>query len=294
MKSPSFFIINPSANNGKAVQVWESVRAQLDAQRLEYKWAFSKDADDVEVLARSAASFPGTLVVGVGGDGTLQRIATAIVGSDAVLGIVPAGTGNDFARTMQIPMEAIAACNVLLHGQIIHVDLGRFNGRYFLNVLGTGLDAEVAAGANRRFKRFSGILGYMLSLLWQLIVYKPRQVQIVLDGEKMSCQVWLVAVANACYYGGGMKVAPGADPGDGLADVVVVGKVSRLRFLQIFPRVYSGRHIAHPAVSVFRAASVEITADRVLAAQADGEPAGSTPISVKMERHAIRLRVPVA
>ncbi len=294
MKRLPFFIVNPSANNGKAVRVWESVRSQLDAQGLEYKWAFSKDADDVEMLARSEASLPGALVVGVGGDGTLQRIATAIVGSDAVLGVVPAGTGNDFARTMQIPVDAVAACSVLLHGQTIHVDLGRFNGRYFINVLGTGLDAEVAAGANSHFKRFSGILGYMLSLLWQLVVYKPRQVEIVLDGEKISCRVWLVAVANACYYGGGMKVAPGADPGDGLADVVVVGKISRFRFLQIFPRVYGGRHITHPAVSVFRAASVEITADRVIAAQADGEPAGSTPISVKMERHAIRLRVPVA
>jgi diacylglycerol kinase (ATP) len=292
MTEAFFFIVNPSANDGKAISAWEQVRSHLDKQGIEYDFALSKSADDVEHIAREAASCPGTVIVGVGGDGTMQRIAAAMAGSDAVLGTIPAGRGNDFARSWQIPHDVGAACDVLLHGRTVGVDLGCCNGRYFLNVLGTGLDAEVALEANIRFKRFSGTVGYLLALFRQLVVYKPCKVNILLDGEPVSDEVWLVAVANACYYGGGMKVAPDADPQDGLADVIVVGSVSRLKFLQLFPRVYSGRHVTHPAVRVFRAATVEITAHRELAVQADGEAAGFTPFTVKMEHHAIRLRIP--
>jgi diacylglycerol kinase (ATP) len=292
MTAALFFIVNPSANHGKALRDWEQVRSHLGKQQIKYDFALSKSADDVELIAREAAFIPGALIVGVGGDGTLQRIAAAISGTDAILGTIPAGRGNDFARSWQIPHDVEAACDVLLHGRTVAVDLGRCNGTCFLNVLGTGMDAEVTREANVRFKRFSGTVGYLLALLRQLVVYKPCKVQILLDNEPVSDEVWLVAVANACYYGGGMKVAPDADPRDGLADIVVVGRVSRLKFLQLFPRVYSGRHVTHPAVRVFRASTVEITAERELAIQADGETVGTTPFTVTMEHQAIRLRIP--
>ncbi|MBS4023334.1 MAG: diacylglycerol kinase family lipid kinase [Dethiobacter sp.] len=286
-----FIIINPSAKSGKALQVWGAVQKYLDAEGFAYEFALSKDENDVENLARNAAAQGRVLVAGVGGDGTLQRIAAGIAGTEAVLGIIPAGTGNDFARTLQIPLVPEAACAVLLHGRTVRLDLGTCNGKYFLNVLGTGLDAEVAAEANRRYKRFSGTLGYLLALVRQLFVYKPCPVQIKLDEGQVSADVWLVAVANGCYYGGGMKVAPDANPQDGLADVIVVTRISRLKFLRLFPRVYSGRHVTHPAVKVFRSSVVEITAGKNLAVQTDGEITGSTPFTVKMEHHAIALRV---
>jgi YegS/Rv2252/BmrU family lipid kinase len=172
------------------------------------------------------------------------------------------------------------------------MDLGRINGRYFLNIAGVGLDAEVAAEAMRNFKGFPGSLAYLLALLKQLVVYRPCPVNITLDGRELHEVAWLIAVANARYFGGGMKVAPQADPWDGLADVVIVSGVSRLRFLSIFPRVYSGSHLLNDCVRVIRARAIRIDAKGQLAVQADGEPAGTTPFEIIMERQAVLFKVP--
>jgi YegS/Rv2252/BmrU family lipid kinase len=246
----------------------------------------------VEKMARVAAVVPGTVVAAVGGDGTLSRVADALAGTEAILGIIPAGTGNDFARTFGIPDDPIKACTVLLEGQTVAIDAGRLNGRLFLNVVGAGLDAEVVADANRVFKKVSGKLGYLLALLKQLILYRPNSVRISVDNESLQAKVWLVAVANACYYGGGMKVAPNADPQDGLAEIVMVADIHRLTFLRLFPLVYSGKHIAHPAVRVLRGRQVLVECEKPLHVHADGEIYGTTPLSVSVLRHAVKLKVP--
>jgi diacylglycerol kinase family enzyme len=112
------------------------------------------------------------------------------------------------------------------------------------------------------------------------------------DGKVVSGPVWLVTVANARYYGGGMKIAPCADPQDGLADIIIVGNIHRLNFLRLFPLVYSGRHIDHPAVQVLRGKEIRIDSVHKLAVHADGDLAGTTPVEVKICHHVIRLRVP--
>ncbi len=287
-----FFIVNPNANNKKAPRVWEKLRAYLEEQKISFDFAFSRDADDVERLGREAARRAGTIVAAVGGDGTLSRLAGALAGTEAVMGIIPAGTGNDFARSLAIPADPIQACRVLLGGSTAAIDLGRFKRGCFLNVLGTGLDAEVALLANRRFKRFWGTAGYVLALFCQLAVFRPRKTRLVLDGEEISADTWLVAVANGRYYGGGMKVAPDADCQDGMADVVVVASISKWEFLKIFPKVYRGLHVTHPGVRVLRATRVEIFSDLTTAIQADGEMDGRTPVTVIMERGALKVRVP--
>ncbi|MCL5981003.1 MAG: diacylglycerol kinase family lipid kinase [Firmicutes bacterium] len=286
-----FFIVNPEANNGRALPHWEAVRVHLDSRGIKYDFAFSRDADDVERLAKEAAQSKGTLVVGVGGDGTLSRIASALVGSGAVLGVIPAGTGNDFARSFGIPLERAAACEVLLNGEDVPLDLGRYNGRFFLNVTGAGLDAAVVVDANR-LKRFLGSLAYLAALVRQLATYRPCLLQITLDGQQIKEEAWLVSVANGRYYGGGMQVAPQADTGDGLADVIVVGRMPRLKFLYMFPKVYSGRHVLLPSVRVYRAKTVCVEGVRALPVHTDGDLTGHLPFCVTMERHAILLRVP--
>jgi YegS/Rv2252/BmrU family lipid kinase len=287
-----FFIINPTANHGKVLQVWSAASRYMREHGYPFDYAFSSDADHVEILAKAASSQPGTIVAGVGGDGTLSRIAGALIGTEAVLGIVPGGTGNDFSRTWNIPRETLGACRVLMQGKPVTLDVGTYNGNYFLNAMGAGLDAEVAACANRSLKGALGSLGYMFALIRQLLTYQPRQVKIVLDTEELVRKVWLVTVANACYYGGGMKVAPDADPRDGLADVIIVGSLSRLNFLRLFPLVYRGRHVTHPAVQVFRSKTVCIESLPPLLVHADGDIVGSTPFCASIKKHAIRLQVP--
>lgn len=290
MSASIFFIVNPAAQNGKAVATWAAVQEYMDARGQKYEYALSADLEDVERLARTAAK-PGTIIAGVGGDGTLSRIAGALAGTKAVLSVIPAGTGNDFARTMGIPLSPTAACDVLLTGVTVPLDLGMYNGIYFYNAIGAGLDAEVAAEANRTFKRFSSI-AYILALLKQLAIYRPQPVTIEVDGKIVSGPVWLVTVANARYYGGGMKIAPLANPQDGFADIVVVGNVHRLNFLRLFPLVYSGRHVGHPAVQVFRGKEIRIDSVNKLSVHADGDLAGTTPVVIKMCHHAALLRVP--
>ncbi|MDW7650890.1 MAG: diacylglycerol kinase family lipid kinase [Bacillota bacterium] len=285
------FIINPTASSGGAVAVWEEVKTYLDQAGVQYQFAFSKNAQDVVRLAKAAAS-PGSVVAGVGGDGTLSAIAGAIAGTEAALGVIPGGTGNDFARTFAIPRDPVKACRVLLEGVRIPVDIGRLNGQCFLNVVGAGLDAEVVADANRIFKRLSGSLGYMLALLKQLISFRPRPFRVTVDGNVTEVKAWLVTVANARYYGSGMHVAPEADPQDGLADVVLVTDLHRLNFLRLFPLVYKGKHIFHPAVRVLRGAEISVECQQSSYVHADGDLVGKTPLDVSMWRHAVWLMAP--
>lgn len=288
-----FFIINPAANNGKAVRVWEQVADHLAKAGIPYGFAYSRDEEDLARIARQAAA-EYQIVAGVGGDGTLSRIAGALVGTQACLGIIPAGTGNDFARVYAIPTDPAAACRIVCEGKQVSLDLGLCNGRFFYNIVGTGLDAEVAADANRIFKKISGSLSYLLALLRQLAVYRPRRVKLTVDGESREEKVWLVAVANGRYYGSGMKVAPDADPQDGLADIVIVGNIHRMLFLRLFPLVYKGLHIDHGAVRVLRGRTVRIEGDSPLPFHVDGDLAGTLPLHVTMIPAAVSVIVPAA
>lgn len=258
---------------------------------LPYSFAFSKDGDDVVRLAKEAAG-AGRVVAGVGGDGTLSRIAGALAGTEAVVALLPGGTGNDFARSFSVPTSPAAACDLIYQGDIASLDLGRLNSGYFCNVAGAGLDAEVASEANKTFKRFSGSGGYLLALLKQLTIYKPRTALITVDDYAVEAKIWLVAVANARYYGGGMKIAPHADPADGLADVVLVGDLHRLHFLRLFPLVYSGRHVFHPAVRVLKGKNVRVECEKPLSVHADGDIIGQTPFHAEIHGQAVRAVLP--
>lgn len=291
-ESALYFIVNPAASNGKARLVWTRLECFLEEEGIPYHYAISEDEDHLIVLAKQAAVNPGAIVAGVGGDGTLSLIATAIHNTDAVLGIIPAGTGNDFARTFAIPSDPTQSCRVLLEGKTIPLDLGRLNGKFFFNVVGAGLDAEVVADANRMFKRISGSLGYMFALLKQLMFFRPHGMSVTVDGQRFDTEAWLVTVANAKFYGGGMKVAPDADPQDGLAEVVIVGNLHRLQFIRLFPLVYRGNHVHHAAVRVLRGANISVECEQPLFVHADGDIVGKTPLTVSMHRHAICIKVP--
>ena len=291
MKQKYFFIINPTAKNGRVMTIWQQVASELENRIVSYDYAVSTSEENVSELAESAAK-KGYIVVGVGGDGTVSRIAGALVGKNAIFGLIPAGTGNDFARTFAIPKEPLAAVEVLLQGKTTPIDLGCINGRYFCNVIGAGLDAQVVEDANKVFKRFSGSLAYLLALMRQLFIYRPRRVKITMNDQKIYVNAWLIAVANARYYGSGMMVAPQADPRDGYLDVVVVQNISLFHFLRLFPLVYKGLHINHGAVRKWRTMQLRVESEEPLAIQVDGELYGVTPFDLKVQPQAVRVIVP--
>ena len=162
-------------------------------------------------------------------------------------------------------------------------------GRDYLNVAGAGFDSEVNRIANQRLRWAGNRPRYVGAVLAELVVGRTAELRLSLDGQTTELRGWLVAVANGPSYGGGMRVAPGASLADGLLDVVVVGDASKLEFLRTFPKVFSGRHVGHPAVAVHRAARVELDADRPLAVYADGEPAGTLPATFEVRPAAITV-----
>lgn len=285
-----FFIVNPTANSGKAVSVWSRARQYLDGRNLPYTFALSKDGDDVARLAREAGD--ADVVAAVGGDGTVSRVAGALAGTETAIAVLPGGTGNDFARTFSVPITPEGACELIYRGERAPLDLGYLDSGCFCNVAGAGLDAEVVSEANKTFKKFSGSGGYLLALLKQLALYKPQPARITVDEHTLEAKIWLVAVANGQYYGGGMKIAPQADPKDGLADVVLVGDLHRLHFLRLFPLVYSGRHVFHPAVRVVKGKHVRVDCEKPLSVHADGDIIGRTPFHAGIQSQAVLAILP--
>jgi diacylglycerol kinase (ATP) len=216
-----------------------------------------------------------------------------VAGTGVPLGIVPAGTGNDFARAVGVPDDPLAAADAIAHAAGTRpVDLARMTDadgrtRWFGAVLGAGFDAVVNERANAmRFPR--GPRRYDLAVLAELARLRPRRYTLTLDGVSQTIDAVLVAVGNTESYGGGMRICPAADPTDGLLDVVVAGRMGRLTLMKIKPRVYRGSHVDHPLVSCFQARTVTLAAAGITA-YADGERAFPLPVTVTCVPGALSL-----
>jgi YegS/Rv2252/BmrU family lipid kinase len=272
-------IVNLTAGYGKCRRKYPEVTAALEQYNVKVKSFFTEKRGHGEDLARQAVREGFGVVVSMGGDGTLNEVVNGLAGSKATLGFIPAGSGNDFGRTFGLKNgEVSKACRVLAEGHTRPVDLCRADGRYFINVAGAGFDAEVGHMANVWGKRyFSGATAYIASILRQLAVFSPREMAIELDEQRISTKVWMVAVANARYFGGGFMIAPTAAVDDGLLDVYIIHETSKLGLLRVLPRVMTGDHVSHPAVEFRRAKRVKLSSPHTLAAQADGELVGRLP-----------------
>lgn len=287
-------IVNLTAGFGKCRRKYPEVIATLERQNVKVKSFFTQKRGHGEELARQAIREGFGVVVSMGGDGTLNEVANGIAGSQATLGCIPAGSGNDFGRTFGLKNGEISqACRVLAEGYTRPVDLCRTAGRYFINVAGAGFDAEVGHMANVWGKRyFSGAAAYIASILRQLAVFSPREMVIELDEQSISTKVWMVAVANARYFGGGFMIAPTAEVDDGLLDVYIIHEISKLGLLRVLPRVMTGDHVSHPAVEFRRAKRVKLSSPHTLAVQADGELLGRLPQEFAVTGEQINMLLP--
>ena len=284
---------NPTAGGGRAGRLVPAVLARLRDAGVEVEQHRTRSLEDGRAAACEAAT-AFDAVVAVGGDGTVGACAAGLAdagpGARAALGVVPAGGGNDAARSFGLPAgDPLAAAGLLPRLQRRPADLATVAGRAYLNVAGAGFDSEVNRVANQRLGWAKGRPRYVGALLAELVVGRRASFELVLDDQASRHRGWLVAVANGPSYGGGMRVAPAASLQDGLLDVVVIHDIGKLEFLKTFPKVFSGRHVEHPAVSVHRAGRVELDADRPLAVYADGEPAGTLPATFQVRRAAITV-----
>jgi diacylglycerol kinase (ATP) len=284
-------LVSPAAGRGRAGVLAADVLAAFRAAGLTPRLLPATTGADGEQQAAEAVAAGAGAVVAVGGDGTVHAALQAVAGTPTPLAVVPAGTGNDLVRALGVPPDPIAAARAaaddLAAGQIRSVDAGRTGSRWWATVLCCGFDSAVSDRANRlRWPR--GRRRYDVAVLAELAQLRPRELTLVLDGEARTLPITMVAVGNTPWYGGGMKVCPGADPTDGLFDVTVVGATTRLELMRTKPLLTAGTHVAHPAVTVHRAARVELSCPGVTS-YADGEPVAPLPATAECVPGALRI-----
>lgn len=284
-------IVNPSAGGGRAGRALPSVEAALRRLGLEYRIERTRSIEHARELAQAAAA-AGDTAVAFGGDGLIGAVAGALHDSGGVLGVLPGGRGNDFARTLDIPLDPPAACDVLASGVVRALDLGEAGGRVFIGIASCGFDSDANRIANET-RVIRGNLVYAYGALRALASWRPTTFSLRFDGgESRRAVGYTVAAANSKAYGGGMWLAPAAALDDGLLDVVIVGHVPKLRFLRLLPTVFKGEHVRQPNVEVLRAKEIEISAERPFTLYADGDPIASLPARVRALPGAVNVIVP--
>jgi len=292
-------IVNPTAGAGRAARVVPWLRTRV-ATSPGAELHVTRDAGEAEALAASAAQGGCERVVAVGGDGTVQAVLNGLLGVSrgTELGVLPVGTGNDLARSLGLPVVADEAWRVATGPSTRRIDVARArNGegreRWFASAGGIGFDAQVAAAMATRRGWRGGRAGYLLTTLAELRRFENQRITMTVDGVPGEHQVLLVAIANGAYYGGGMRIAPDAQPDDGLLDLCLVGDISRLTAIRQLPNLYRGTHVRHRAVSMHVVArSLLVEGDGGTRVHLDGEPFGGLPLEVVLEPAALSVAVP--
>lgn len=304
MSAPSTLalVVNPTSGRGRGRIYGDRARAVLEAANCDVQFIVGRDADEAAKNARDALDGDVDALVVAGGDGMVSLGLQVVAGTGVPLGVIPAGTGNDIARYLGIPLrDPEAAAKIVATGHTGAFDLGRISGpgtlapRWFGTVLACGLDSKVNERANK-MRRPKGPSRYTLALLAELPAFRAIPFALEADGARTELKGMLVAVGNGPSYGGGIRICPQADVHDGRFQITLVNEVSKPTLLRIFPKAYSGRHIEHPRVSVRHAAAVELssTAEQTVSIWADGEWAGVLPARVETVPGALLAYVPAA
>ena len=286
-------IANPVSGGGRGRKVGEAVVRALCERGVRAGLRLTEGRGDGARIAAEALSEGIRRFAVCGGDGSIGEVAGALAHSDAALGIVPCGRGNDTGRALGIPKALKEAVEVLISGEERRIDLGRVGDRYFCSVACLGFDAEAGRAVYEGRVPFSGTAAYVLAVLKTLMTYRGPEVRIVGDFGVFEGPILLTAVGNTGFYGGGMQILPQAACDDGLLDVCVIDPLPRLKLLRFFPRIFSGTHVSLPEAHLLRSRSVRIESSRPLWIFADGEPACETPAQVEVVEKALTVIVPI-
>ncbi len=266
------FIINPQAGKGKGLKYIELIKKLFKGREDQYFIELTQGPGDATQIVKRYVSAGDYRVYSVGGDGTLNEVLNGMVNSYSSLAVIASGSGNDFYRNMDDEAGESMLCRTI-NGVEKHVDIGKVNGRYFLNVASAGIDAEVAYNADR-FKKlplFNGMAAYAAGVFYTVFKYKSFDSNVTIGNSCQNKETLLFAVANGKYYGGGMKIAPLADISDGQLDIYHVDKMNPFKIILLFPKLIKGIHGTVREVSYSRSTKVNISSEQDFLLNIDGE-----------------------
>jgi len=285
--------INPTSGQGRGATMGTKVAGYCASKGIDYEIVTGVSAQSLSTSLKEKISRNRDLIDGiiaVGGDGLAHLILQSAVPANIPIAFIPGGTGNDLVRTLGWSLDEITAyLQRVFETKPVNIDLGLVDGEWFAVVLSSGFDAVVNERANV-LKWPKGPMRYNAAMALELPRFKAIQYEIELDDQVISTQAMLIAIGNGSSYGGGMRVCPDANIQDGVFDVMILRPVSIPEFIRVFPKVYSGKHIHHPEVTVYRSRRVRIEADTV--AYADGERIGQLPISAECVMGALSTWIP--
>jgi len=280
-------VVNPAAGAGAAAGRITRLARALRESGATVTVAYSRGLGHATELA-AAAGARGHTVLAVGGDGLTGAVAAGLVGTDAELAVIPAGRGNDLARVVPLPSDPAWAARVVRTVPSRPVDVAEAGGRIVIGSVCTGIDAAANDLANRR-RLPRRPIAYQLAALAVAVRWRPVDYTLTVDGETVPFTGHTVVVANAPWYGGGLRVAPGACLHDGLLDVVTIGALPRRRMLPVLSALRHGAHLDLPGVAVRRVREITVAPARPLPVYADGEPLGRGTVTVRVRPAALRL-----
>lgn len=266
-----YIICNPTAGNGRAKQVCQDILTRLDEKKIKYTCAYTSKPAEATVLARNAVAEHYETVLSIGGDGTAYEVACGLDGSQTALGIIPAGTGNDFIKTLGYPQDPLEALDYVLTHDAKPTDTGRMKERLFLNEIGTGFDALALSYANNMKKYCKGLLPYLLGVICALFKYKPLHLTYQIDDQPpVYIKALVCGVANGRIIGGGIPIAPEASIEDGLFDVIIVRYIPHWRIFPYLPKLLAGKVLTFPETLFCRAKNISFSSPDMIV-NIDGE-----------------------
>ncbi|MHB0876308.1 MAG: diacylglycerol/lipid kinase family protein [Anaerolineae bacterium] len=304
-------IVNPTAAHGAVGREWPQLRSYIVSRGLVFRDSLTEAPGHATELAREAVKAGYGTVVAVGGDGTVNEVANGLVNGHAPdggylppasLGLISRGTGCDLARTLGLRRVKDAVSALADREQTTVIDLGELtmergeqhSRRLFVNIAGMGFDGEVVEGlltSERNGRDMGGTLPYLLEVARLVVAYKAKHFRSRVDEERAEGKRTGIFACNGRFFGGGMKVAPGADVSDGFFDVVTIDAMPPLGLLMRVPAIYTGWHVRMKAVTVRRARELHVDTEDRLLVQADGELIGEAPATMRILPRALRVRV---
>ena len=283
-------IVNPSAGGGRASRQLPAVEAALGRLGVRFRVQRTSSLEHGRALARETLA-TGEVAAAMGGDGLVGAVAGELRRTDGLLGVLPGGRGNDFARKLGIGGGLARACATLAKGSERLVDVADVGGRACLGIASAGFDSAVQDVVVSTRLRLGRVV-YLYGTLRALQTWRPARWEVSLDGTTRSFTGYSVAVANSGVYGGGMKLAPDADLADGRLEVVLTEQRSRAGFLTTLPRVFTGGHVGTKGLHILPAREVAFDADRPFTVYGDGDPIAELPCTVRVQPEALRVLVP--